>query len=252
MRILVTAGNTQTPIDAVRCITNIFTGKTGTQIALEAHQRGHEVVLLTSHPEVVEELRGTTSDHPANWTVRAYRTFDDLRTLMTDELALGKAARYQAIVHSAAISDYEVKAICTPIPTTGQEGRPWPSSRPPLESFFQDVRAGKVKSSYEELWLQLVPTPKLVDFIRTPWLFRGVLVKFKLEVGITDDELLRIAERSRQQSGADLMVANTFEGRSAFAYLGPLLGQYERISRRRLASRILDEVERLAADRKGE
>ena len=50
MKILVTAGNTQTPIDRVRCITNIFSGKTGAQIALEAHRHGHSVVLLTSHP----------------------------------------------------------------------------------------------------------------------------------------------------------------------------------------------------------
>ena len=32
MKILVTAGNTQVPIDRVRCITNIFSGRTGTRI----------------------------------------------------------------------------------------------------------------------------------------------------------------------------------------------------------------------------
>ena len=41
MNLLITAGNTQTPIDRVRCITNIFTGRTGAQVALEAHRRGH-------------------------------------------------------------------------------------------------------------------------------------------------------------------------------------------------------------------
>ena len=43
MRILVTAGNTQAPIDRVRCLTNIFSGRTGTRIALEARQHGHTV-----------------------------------------------------------------------------------------------------------------------------------------------------------------------------------------------------------------
>jgi phosphopantothenate---cysteine ligase (CTP) len=47
MNLLVTAGNTQTPIDRVRCITNIFTGRTGAQVALEAHRRGHAVTHLT-------------------------------------------------------------------------------------------------------------------------------------------------------------------------------------------------------------
>ena len=54
MNILVTAGNTQTPLDRVRCITNIFSGRTGARIAAEAAARGHRVTLLTSHPEVLE------------------------------------------------------------------------------------------------------------------------------------------------------------------------------------------------------
>ena len=37
MNILVTAGNTIVPIDRVRCITNVFTGRTGTAIALHCH-----------------------------------------------------------------------------------------------------------------------------------------------------------------------------------------------------------------------
>ena len=47
MNILVTAGNTQTQIDRVRCITNIFSGRTGARVAAEADSRGHTVTLLT-------------------------------------------------------------------------------------------------------------------------------------------------------------------------------------------------------------
>ena len=39
MHILITAGNTQMPMDRVRCITNIFSGRTGASIALQAYQR---------------------------------------------------------------------------------------------------------------------------------------------------------------------------------------------------------------------
>ena len=53
MRFLVTAGNTQTHIDKVRCLTNIFSGRTGGRIAAAAHGRGHTVCLLTSHPEAL-------------------------------------------------------------------------------------------------------------------------------------------------------------------------------------------------------
>ena len=53
--------------------------------------------------------------------------------------------------------------------------------------------------------------PAIRDFIRTDWGFHGILVKFKLEVGVDDDQLLEIAEKSRRQSAADLMVANTLD-----------------------------------------
>src|SRR5262249_47422280 len=103
--------------------------------------------------------------------------------------------------------------------------------------------AGKIKSDEPELWLRLVRTPKLIDRFRRDWGFRGTLVKFKLEVGITDAELLAVAERSRRQSGGDLMVANTLEGASSYAFLGPLGGEYRRIERAELADRLLDAVE---------
>ena len=71
-----------------------------------------------------------------------------------------------------------------------------------------------------------------------------MLVKFKLEVGVSDAQLLEIAERSRRHSDADLMVANTLEGASAYAFLGPVNGAYERVSRRELAPRLVAEIER--------
>ena len=57
MRWLVTAGNTVTHVDKVRCITNVFSGRTGASIAAQAASCGHSVVLLTSHPEIVSSLR---------------------------------------------------------------------------------------------------------------------------------------------------------------------------------------------------
>ena len=78
MNVLVTAGNTKVLIDRVRCLTNIFTGRTGTAIALHAHERGHDVTLLTSRPEAVAEI-GQANGGPAHrWAVRRYETFADL------------------------------------------------------------------------------------------------------------------------------------------------------------------------------
>ncbi len=211
--ILITAGNTLTPIDRVRGITNIFTGRTGASLAEEARARGHHVRLLTSHPELTQ---------PSNTLkVLAYRTFDDLQTLMEQEIRSGS---YSAIIHSAAVSDYAVAGVFA-----GPDQ--------------QDASAGKVKSHHQELWLKLVPTPKLVDSIRSDWGFRGTLVKFKLEVGISDEELLRIAEKSRVQSRANLMVANTLEGAKEWAYVGA--GTYDKVPRDNLARQVIERVEQL-------
>jgi phosphopantothenate-cysteine ligase/phosphopantothenoylcysteine decarboxylase/phosphopantothenate--cysteine ligase len=110
---------------------------------------------------------------------------------------------------------------------------------------MEDRTAGKVKSDEPELWLRLVRAPKLIDQIRAEWLFAGILVKFKLEVGVGDDQLLDVAERSRRHSAADLMVANTLDEADRWAFLGPLEGRYARVGRAELAPRLLGEVERL-------
>ena len=86
----------------------------------------------------------------------------------------------------------------------------------------QDVHAGKVKSTHKEIAILGEPTEKIVDLFRTEWRFEGLLVKFKLEVGISKDELLKIGQASRIASGADYLVANTLEmveGENAGAFL---------------------------------
>jgi phosphopantothenoylcysteine synthetase/decarboxylase len=241
MNVLVTAGNTLAFVDRVRCLTNVFTGRTGTQVALEAHARGHRVTLLTSHPEVVADLHGTPPEH--DFTIRPYRAFDELADRMENTIRTGSL---DTIVHTAAVSDYLCAGVYAP--EAGAQFDP-AARRWTGEPAFADASAAKVKSDSPELWLRLVRAPKLVDRVRSPWNFAGVLVKFKLEVGIDETALLEIAERSRRHSDADLMVANTLDGANQWALLGPLDGRYERIARRELAPRLLDALELLHRER---
>jgi hypothetical protein len=83
--------------------------------------------------------------------------------------------------------------------------------------------------------------------VRWPWGFQGILVKFKLEVGVPDDLLIERAERSRVQSQADLMVANTLEGMESWALMGLVNGRYQQIRRHELPARLIEAVERLHA-----
>ena len=64
MNLLITAGNTQARIDRVRCLTNIFTGRTGAAIAAEAAARGHTVTLATSHPDTAASTSPSLSPTP--------------------------------------------------------------------------------------------------------------------------------------------------------------------------------------------
>jgi len=228
MNILVTAGNTQTPIDQVRCITNIFSGRTGARIAACAFDRGHRVLFLSSHTEVLGEFPSQRHRDEPDFRVRPYRTFEDLDASMREEITRGS---FDAVIHAAAVSDYKVAGIFT------QHG-----------DRFEDASAGKVTGSHPELWLRLVPTPKLVDRIRSEWGFGGVLVKFKLEVGLTEAELRKVAEKARLHSRADLMVANTLEGMHDWALLGNAAG-YAKVPRGELAERVLETVEQTAARR---
>jgi phosphopantothenate-cysteine ligase/phosphopantothenoylcysteine decarboxylase/phosphopantothenate--cysteine ligase len=213
MRILVTAGNTFAPIDRVRGITNIFTGRTGAQIALNAEVFGHDVTLLTSHPRAEPDAEGLRNVH-------TFVTFDEFATQLEAEVRDGA---YDAIVHAAAVSDYQVDSVY-------------------LKDHQQVNTSGKIKSDVPELWLKLVRAPKLIDRFRADWKFNGVLVKFKLEVGVEEPELLKIAEASRQQSRANLMVANSLEGAKDWAYIGPFGGQYERVTRAELPKRLLSAI----------
>ncbi|OAI41671.1 bifunctional phosphopantothenoylcysteine decarboxylase/phosphopantothenate synthase [Planctomycetaceae bacterium SCGC AG-212-D15] len=246
MNILVTAGNTLVPIDRVRCLTNIFTGRTGAKIAMVAHERGHKVQLLTSRPEAVREVYGQEWLANADWDVVRYRTFEELRDAMQ---AAVQRPGFDVVIHCAAVSDYLSAGVYAPGPGTrfDAEKGAWRSEAG--DPTLVDRRAEKVKSDEPELWLRLTRAPKLIDLVRSTWNFRGILVKFKLEVGVSEERLLEIAEASRQHSQADLIVANTLEGSDSWAYVGPIQGRYRRVERHELADRLLDAIDHKPTER---
>lgn len=200
-KILVTAGNTLVPIDQVRSITNIFRGKTGQVIANHLAELGHDITLLTS----AKDIEQASLAHVVN-----YRTFDDLLASM-EELVVSE--KPEVIIHSAAVSDYRVSNVFQTLEMTDLgNGK--------MQVVLQRLdNSGKISSEYDAPYLQLEPTQKIVDLIREPWGFTGQLVKFKLQVGISDQELLKIARRSRVSSKADLIVANCLEWMNERAYI---------------------------------
>lgn len=242
MKLLITAGNTQAPIDRVRVVTNIFTGRTGATLARTAWARGHHVTVLTSHPETLAELPDLADDPQCRLALRSYRTFDEFAELLNHEIRQGN---YDGILHAAAVSDFLCAGVYAPEPGTYFNARTQQWERQSGSPQLGERREGKIKSHEPELWFRMVRAPKLIDRFRSAWGFTGLLVKFKLEVGLNDEELLAIAEQSRHESQADLMVANTLEGAEHYAWIGPCQGRYERVPRRELADRLILAMEQI-------
>ena len=210
MRFLVTAGNTREKIDAVRDWGNVFTGNTGYRIARALADVG-DVDLLTSNRAHLAELAAGTGA-TSRITGSPFTTHADLRGALAAQMA---RQRYDAVFMTAAVADYRpVRTYAVVARTPGGGGtETW---------IVRDAQAAKVKSNHDAIAVLGERTEKLVDLFRTEWGHRGLLVKFKLEVGVSCDDLIRIGQASRRASGADYLVANTLdmvEGASAGAFL---------------------------------
>jgi phosphopantothenoylcysteine synthetase/decarboxylase len=222
---LVTAGGTRERIDRVRDWGNVFTGNTGHAIAVALADAG-PVTLVTSNAAHVEELaRRQPSRHPIRPV--AFRSYDDLRTTLGDLMSGERtsADAFAGVFMTAAVSDY-TPAGAYQVIGRRQAGGGEPAGdgeEPGTEVWVvRSAQAGKVKSTFEEMAVLGQRTEKLVDLFRGRWGFRGLLVKFKLEVGVTHDALIAIGQASRRASGADYLVANTLDmtaGPDAGAYL---------------------------------
>ena len=215
-RILVTAGPTWVPIDAVRHLGNRSSGSTGLAISRDLAGAGAEVTLLLGPGTA----RPKDSDRAA-LSIHDFATFADLHELVREQVG---SRRFDAVIHAAAVSDY----------------------RP------SEVYEEKLSSDAEELVLRLVRTPKIVDEIKDldP---EAILVKFKLEVARTTEELLDIAKTSREHSRAELIVANDLTQMDATRHRAYLLDRSgvvaEVATTEALAAALTDVLCRLLMDK---
>jgi phosphopantothenoylcysteine synthetase/decarboxylase len=215
-RFLVTAGNTREMIDRVRDWGNVFTGNTGFSVARALATIG-TVDLLTSN-----ETHAGQAATIANLHASTFRSHEDLVKALDDLL---RERTYDAIFMTAAVADYRPSGTFA---VTSRE----PTGTPGEERWIvRDVQAIAVLGT---------PTEKIVDLFRSRWQFKGLLVKFKLEVGIEPAKLIEIGQASRKASGADYLVANTLDmvtGEQAGAFLLSDAGE-EWVARGQLAERL--------------
>ena len=205
MKMLITSGGTIVPLDEVRRIQNMSSGRFGAQIATAALTMGHKVDFLYAHNSAtpfefcfdffkesdrsilaVHRLLAAEAfccAHSRNYVPLEYKTFYEYhRHLET----LVKGGRPDVVLLAAAVSDY------------GPETGPLDDCRLPK---------GKISSSQDELVIRLKPLPKIIAEVKQ-WNPEVYLVGFKLLVDATGDQLEEAARKQIESAGSDLVVAN--------------------------------------------
>jgi phosphopantothenoylcysteine decarboxylase/phosphopantothenate--cysteine ligase len=124
VRVLVTAGGTREPLDAVRFLGNRSSGRMGAALAAEAHRRGAEVTLVAS-----------------NLSVRAPVGVDVIQAPTADDVARETLARgdVDVVLMAAAVADY--RPAEPDEEKRAKDGEPWTVSLEPTTDVLRELGA---------------------------------------------------------------------------------------------------------------
>lgn len=179
IKILVTAGGTQEPIDTVRVLSNLSSGRTGIALAEYLTQMGFDVTLLQSH----------SSAKTAQVTHRdlfvSFASLDEkLQHYLADE-------KFTHVIHAAAVSDYSVEDI----EVAGQKYRP--------------LELKKVSSDSDKMTIHLKRNHKIVDRLKDYAKNKELkVIAFKLTSHASEDQKKVAVEKLFKNSHADFVVHN--------------------------------------------
>jgi len=168
-RVLITGGAMTEAIDAVRAIRNSSSGRTAAAIAAQFLDQGWQVDLLHHESAILEGSEGAEC--------QSYTGFKSFASGLEQLL---KVNSYDAIVHAAAVSDYQVE---------------------------QSNPDAKLESA-EVQQLTLRPTPKLLSGLKSASSPQTVVVAFKLTNGQSETEGALRAAHFLQSGYADFVVWN--------------------------------------------
>lgn len=196
MTFLITSGGTNVPIDSVRHIANMSSGRMGAALALALLKQGHHVIFFMqkksiSPMQITVDISKEESniDHLPKAIADRIKQLKSFRKRYTQETfstykdyaeGLPKLVRQlkpDVVVCAAAVSDYETNPV-----------------------------QGKISSS-EGSTIQLKPTAKVIPLIKKAYPFTK-LVGFKLLVGATPEEFEVAVNRVMKSGPCDMVAAN--------------------------------------------
>lgn len=215
---LITAGPTHEPIDAVRYIGNRSSGRLGTALAEEAAARGWRVTLLLGPtPLEVDDTRVHTE---------RFQTTADLLALLNEHFP-----RCDTLIMAAAVADY----------------------RPAATTDRASLGQTKIRRASGKLSLELESTPDLLAACASKRRPGQTLIGFALE---PRDRMLSSAQSKLERKGLDAIVANPLETMDSPTIEATLLRRSGApmstngpIPKQRFAGWLLDQVEALRLPR---
>jgi phosphopantothenoylcysteine decarboxylase/phosphopantothenate--cysteine ligase len=168
-KLLITAGPTREPLDAIRFLTNPSSGKMGFAIAEEAWRRGGEVTLVKGPVQ---------PERPLPMEVRV------VEAVTTREM-------YEAVERELKGGGFDVVILAAA----------------PLDYGFSTIHPHKIPSGSPTLEAKLEARPKISMAVRklAP---KALFVGFKAEHGVSDEELIERAYARLLEAGMDFIVAN--------------------------------------------
>ncbi len=179
VKVLVTAGGTQEPIDTVRVISNLSSGRTGIVLAEYMTQMGFDVTLLQAHAS-------PKAEHVTHRDV--FVSFSSLDEKMKHYLS---TQEFTHLIHAAAVSDYSVAHI----EVDGQSYKPF------------DVK--KVSSDADQMSIHLKRNHKIVDRLKEYSKNKDLqVVAFKLTSHATPEQREAAVQKLFKNSKADYVVHN--------------------------------------------
>ncbi len=197
MKILITGGKMRTvvEIDSVRTMTIENKAGGGTAVHLAKYFALHDcrvtlVLFINVDVKLLDDIGGVD--------VIYYESYFDFFEIMEMEV---RAGRYDAIIHSVAVSDYVPDGVFV-----GDNMMPANSK-------------GKLSSSYSQIFCKLIPTKKILTLFKKEWGFKGIVIGFKLETDIGEDELIQKARQKIVEGSADVVIANLQESYRAKVYM---------------------------------
>jgi phosphopantothenoylcysteine synthetase/decarboxylase len=177
MNIVITCGPSMTPIDQVRRITNFSTGKLGVELCKYFSEQGDNVFC------VVSKLR-TNQDPIFCKEIFEFETNIELSQQLQK---IAKTQQIDAVLHAAALNDFEIEKI------TDSDG--------------QKLSSAKISSRHEKILLHLVPTPKVINTLRS--LFpNSKIIGWKYEVEGNPEQAAEKAFQQIHENKIDASVLN--------------------------------------------